>query len=100
MSAATPREHWHQRATSLAQLDSSLLNLLPWADQALCNLPSDLYLALLKKLDELVGEACRAEARQQSRKDIEFELAKAIWNFMRPWKRAETIETTSTTGET
>jgi hypothetical protein len=81
------------------QLDCSLFNLLPWDDQALSDLQADLYALVLKKLDELAGEACRAEARQQSRQDIELGMAKAIWNFLKPWKRAD-IESTSTTGAT
>lgn len=92
MTTQTPREHWHARATQLMRLDCSLLHLLPWDQQELSGLSSELYALVLKKLDELVGDACRAEARKIPRRKIELDLAKSIWNFLKPWKRNETGE--------
>jgi hypothetical protein len=96
----TPRDHWHHRATTLAQLDCSLLNLLSWDQQTFSSLQPDLYALVLRKLDELAGDACRQEALNIPRQQIELQMTKAIWNFLKPWRRAEAIETISSTGET
>lgn len=90
----TAREHWHATATDLARLDCSLLNLRPDDDRELAKLPGDLYAQVLKKLDELAGEACRDEGNGISRQDIHREMAKAIWNFLKPWKRNELLPAT------
>lgn len=90
MTDSTAREHWHARATQLMRLDCSLLKLLPWEQQELTGLPSELYTLVLKKLDEFVSEACRREERMIPRRHIELDLAKSIWNFLKPWKQNET----------
>lgn len=86
-SQAVPiRSRWHARATELAQSDCVLLELLSDSDRNLAKLRADVYGLLLKKLDELVGDACRGEANGLTASDIEFVMAKAIWNFIKPWK--------------
>lgn len=90
MTKPTMREHWHTRAIKLMRLDCSLLKLLPWDQQELSGLPGEIYTLVLKKLDELVGDACRAQERNVRAADIEIELAKSIWNFLKPWKQNET----------
>lgn len=96
---STSREHWHTRATQLAQLDAWLLELVG-DDQVLSKLRSDVYAALLRKIDELVGEACRQEAADVDSKGIECELAKAIWNFLRPWKGSTHVPRGTNTKQT
>jgi hypothetical protein len=90
MTDVSPREHWHTRAMQLVKLDCSLLKMVPWDNQDLSGLPSEVYSLVLKKLDELVTEACHAERRNVRPPDIELELAKSIWNFLKPWKQNET----------
>lgn len=102
MNKPNMRERWHARATQFVRLDCYLLKLLPRDDQVLSDLSGEVYTLVLKKLDELVGEACRAQERNVRAADIELELAKSIWNFLKPWKRNETAElfplTSPTTG--
>ena len=96
----SPREHWHTRATQLAQQDAWLLELVG-EDQVLSKLRSDVYHALLKKIDELVGDACHMESQGIGRKQIELEMAKAVWNFLKPWKGSTVApRATATTGAT
>jgi hypothetical protein len=85
----TSREHWHTRATHLVQLDCVLLNLLPDDDRNLSKLPPELYTLALKKLDELVTGCCRAQGNGADDGQLLEQLAKDVWNFLKPWKCAE-----------
>lgn len=96
------RQHWHARAIELAQLDCSLLEMVPDHDRNLTMLRTDVYTLVLKTLDALTGDACRMEADGMSASDIEETLAKAIWNFIKPWKGSTTVprETPNTPHQT
>lgn len=77
----SPREHWHRRAVELAQLDLSLLELVPWEDQRLNRLRPDRFEALTRKLAEIVDRACELAGRHVSAARIELAMAKTVWNF-------------------
>lgn len=69
---------------------------MPDYDRNLAQLRADVYTLVLKKLDELVGNACRSEAQGLTPPDIEFVLAKDIWNFIKPWRREDVPRETNT----
>jgi hypothetical protein len=78
-SRARIRQHWHARATQLAQLDCGLLGLLPANAPALGGLIPGSFAALTRHIGHCVDQAC--EAKHLTEREIEETLAKAIWNF-------------------
>ena len=84
-SPNTLRAHWYPIATAQLLADAELLNLVN--ERQLSRLPSDLHPLAVKKLDEWVGECCRAVQSGVSDSDVRCQLAKDTWNFLKPWKR-------------
>lgn len=87
--SAAERDYWHSTALEFAKLDCCLLNLLPWEDRTLSKLPGHVHGVLLKRLDELVTDACRCEREypQKRQKATGQVLNAAIWNFLKAWRR-------------
>lgn len=92
-TATEVRAHWYAIATRTALLDCGLLHLLPWETDSLKKLPPDLYPIVLRKLDELVTEACRHEAKhgEAKRAAIGRGLMAELWKFLEAWNRSPDV---------
>jgi len=88
MSEPKNLAEWHQHATRQMVLDATLLRLLPEDRPNISALTSELRKLTLAKIDELAGDCFRASRNGAKFSDLNYELAKDTWNFLKPWKAA------------
>ncbi len=80
------RNHWHSVITAECMRCAALLNLVPWGETDLRNLPANVHDFAFKFCADLLNQICKAEIDSGQRPQrFEQEVAQDVWNALKPF---------------